>query len=1212
MITVTCPHCHTSMQVPESFAGQSGPCRTCQQTLQVPSATASSPGSYMRAVSQSSSGSFPSHPPSYHRPPSHLSGAFANSMSSGESGFESLKIDLNVQHLEKLGEGGMGVVLRVNDRRLNRDAALKILKSDVSNEEMERRFLREAKITAQLDHPSIPPVYEIGHTSGGDLFLLMRVIEGETLQKKIRRYHDEDKNPKALRELLDGLLKVSQAVAYAHSQNIVHRDLKPQNIMVGQFGEVMVMDWGLGKDLSNQESDDFLDDKTKNLTEIEEGEGLTQVGAVMGTLGYMPPEQAGGEAIDQRADIFALGAILTEILTREVPIAGKTNTNKMVATIKGEIRTPRDLDSTVPGELNAIATEALAADVDDRMGETNEFTENLSAYLAGREVPVYNYSAAEKVTRQAQKRPGLLLGLPIVLTLLMVTVVLGIQLSTADEQRAIAEETAEQKSKDLKEKESELSETRVEAEETKVALKKKKEALKKNKEDLKKNKEALERNKNELKTKEKIDQLLTEAEREAERGQSLWKIGTKVKEALELSKRQYDDLLRAADIYRAAKAIDLAKLHLEEASRAKAPHQALFRLHVLEVEERKNLALSSEYLEQLQTLRASGEKDKIYVLFAKAHKSLRDGQNDSAIQRCTEILKENKRFAIVYFLRGLASVNRGDITTAMSDFKAVLKLKPLASSAYYWRGICSKVTADRIMKGARSRGMTKELAEQEIDRCFKEAKADFSRCLDINPRHSRAYFGRAEITYRTTEGTTRDLEEVRKQLDKAIQIDRKLISAYRFRGKINEYLDDNEAAIRDYKKVIELNPNDYGAYYDLGDPYKQLGRDYEAYKCYEMSYKIKSSFFNGRYYKIKADHESKGAIPRISDEKKLKELNAALEMREDNGKLRSYRAKLYVSLGRFRDALKDYDILTRSKKPKAEYSFEMAKIFLTLGEKNAAEKAAKQAAKRSSKYKDRWKKELRERAKFQERQKTIDKLRKKLKGSKKDSKTLRKIAKEQDSQRRRRDAIKTLQAAVKLDPTSSDNHLALGKLQREEKCFDESIASLTSAIQHSKQAKEAYMKRAEAYRSLKKFEKALLDFGQAIKNGYKVEEARRKRAEVNFDLRNYKAALDDLNTLIQAKPDDKDAIKLRAKVYWKTLDERCLADFRRALELKEDWKLERDYGYALFELSEYRSAARVLKQVREKYKKKFSGRDESNTKRLYLSAKSRLRKYQPK
>lgn len=1104
-------------------------------------------------------------------------------MSSGESGFESLKIDLNVQHLEKLGEGGMGVVLRVNDHRLNRDAALKILKSDVSNEEMERRFLREAKITAQLDHPSIPPVYEIGHTSGGDLFLLMRVIEGETLQKKIRRYHDEDKSPKALRELLDGLLKVSQAVAYAHSQNIVHRDLKPQNIMVGQFGEVMVMDWGLGKDLSNQESDDFLDDKTKNLTEIEEGEGLTQVGSVMGTLGYMPPEQAGGEAIDQRADIFALGAILTEILTREVPIAGKTNTNKMVATIKGEIRSPHDLDSTVPGELNAIAMEALAADAEDRMGETNEFIENLSAYLAGREVPVYNYSPAEKVTRQAQKRPGLLLGLPIVLTLFMTILVLGLQLSAA-------EETAEQQSKDLKEKETELSETLDKAKE---------------------NEEALEKNKTKLKVKEEVEELFREAKVQAEQGRSFRRIEAKLQKALKLCKRDYDKLLAAAEIYQIGKFIDSAKEILEEASEAKNPHEALFRLHVIEVEKKKNLGLSSEYLERLTSLKSTNKQDKIYTLFATAHKQLQRSDYDGAIDACDRILRENKGLAIVYFIRGLSKIKKRKLRGAEEDFQAVLKLKPQSPNGYFFRGLCYQNSARQMYRD--SRGRLSAQQRGSFLKLYERAKIDYKRCLDLFRTHTGALLGLAETDFELLEGTTRNLEQIRQQLDKATLIDRDLYPAYRLRAKINERLEDYEGAIKDYLLAIKLNPLDYDAYYDLGDPYKQLGKDYEAYKCYQKSYEIRPSFFNGRYYKIKADHESKGLIPRISDEQKLDELNIALKMKKSNTKLRSYRARLYSSLGRFKDALKDYDILIRSKKPKAEYFFEMAKIYLSIGEKKAAEKAAKKAAKKSSKYKNRWRDELERRAQFEKKTLEIATLKKTLKGTKDDVKTLNKIAKIWKDQKRYKDVVQVLSSAVKLDPKSSKLFLELGKYQLELHDYDEAIQSFTQSIKNKEKSREAFLKRGRAYHSLHKYKEAVADYSRAIKRGYEKDKARLRRARANFELRDYESALDDLNREIQAKPNCREAFELRASVYREMVDDRCLSDFRRAIELDESkWKIQRDYGFALYELSEYRSAMKVMKQLREKYRKNFSGRDESNTLRCFLSARSKLKEYRPK
>ena len=221
--------------------------------------------------------------------------------------------ELAFEQRGELGRGGMGAVYRVLDRRMGREAALKlVLEADAATL---ARFRREARLTAQLDHPAIPPVYEAGTTPSGQPYLLMRVVEGDPLSRRIERLHAEGPPPiartGALAALLQSLVQVSEAMAYAHSQGVIHRDLKPANVMVGRFGEVQVMDWGLARELSESEQVD--QDLRQSVGEVISGaEGLTQVGAVMGTLGYMPPEQAEGEVVGPAADVFALERSLTK------------------------------------------------------------------------------------------------------------------------------------------------------------------------------------------------------------------------------------------------------------------------------------------------------------------------------------------------------------------------------------------------------------------------------------------------------------------------------------------------------------------------------------------------------------------------------------------------------------------------------------------------------------------------------------------------------------------------------------------------------------------------------------------------------------------------------------------------------------------------------------------------------------------------------------
>ena len=225
--------------------------------------------------------------------------------------------------IEQLGKGGMGEVYRSCDPALHRDLAIKVMAASLrGHAEAEQRFLREARITGSLQHPGIVAVYNLGRLADGRLHYTMRLVRGRTFADILK---EEAGKPERLPALLAIFEKVCEAVAYAHSKRVIHRDLKPGNIMVGKFGEVQVMDWGLAKLLSGDGATaegPSADGGTVIRTETRDTPPeATQLGSALGTPSYMSPEQAAGdwEVVDERADVFALGAILCEILTGAPP-----------------------------------------------------------------------------------------------------------------------------------------------------------------------------------------------------------------------------------------------------------------------------------------------------------------------------------------------------------------------------------------------------------------------------------------------------------------------------------------------------------------------------------------------------------------------------------------------------------------------------------------------------------------------------------------------------------------------------------------------------------------------------------------------------------------------------------------------------------------------------------------------------------------------------
>jgi serine/threonine protein kinase len=220
--------------------------------------------------------------------------------------------------LEEIARGGMGVVYRANDLVLGRAVALKVLGPGLAGSEAARRFVEEARITAKLEHPSIPPVHDLGTLPDGRPFLAMKLIRGHTLANELQKREAPTDDLNRFTEIF---VKVCEAVAFAHSRGVIHRDLKPANVMVGAFGEVQVMDWGLAKEARG--ADPALL-PAPDPVGPQGPEDRTRAGQVMGTPAYMPPEQARGELdrVDERADVFALGGILCAILTGKPPYTG--------------------------------------------------------------------------------------------------------------------------------------------------------------------------------------------------------------------------------------------------------------------------------------------------------------------------------------------------------------------------------------------------------------------------------------------------------------------------------------------------------------------------------------------------------------------------------------------------------------------------------------------------------------------------------------------------------------------------------------------------------------------------------------------------------------------------------------------------------------------------------------------------------------------------
>ena len=379
-------------------------------------------------------------------------------------------------------KGGLGEVFVANDEELNREVALKEIQVlHAFDPEHRSRFLLEAEITGGLEHPGIVPVYGLGSYPDGRPYYAMRFIKGDSLLESIRRFHEKNKSDRdphlrslALRKLLGRFVDVCQAIAYAHSRGILHRDLKPGNVMLGKYGETLVVDWGLAKaakGASRLVSDDSSPaeetiahvaktaafpkaasappNQEQMLTPRSStaSQGVTQMGQAIGTPAYMSPEQAAGrlDQLGPASDVYSLGATLYHLLTGVPSIVGEDIGELLLRVQRGEIQPPRVVAPSVPLALDSVCRKAMALNPADRYASAHQLAAEIERWLADEPVKAYPEPARARLGRWGRKHPTLVVSVLVFLTvalplLLMGTAVVNRQKEMAQRNYELAEQ----------------------------------------------------------------------------------------------------------------------------------------------------------------------------------------------------------------------------------------------------------------------------------------------------------------------------------------------------------------------------------------------------------------------------------------------------------------------------------------------------------------------------------------------------------------------------------------------------------------------------------------------------------------------------------------------------------------------------------------------------------------------------------------------------
>jgi len=715
------------------------------------------------------------------------------------------------QVIGELGSGGAGLVLEVRDPQLGRQLAAKVIKGQV-DATAQQRFIREAQLTGRLEHPNIVPVHELGQADG-QVFFTMKQVRGEDLARLLERVSAPGGSIPLI-ELLQIFLKICDGMAFAHSQGVIHRDLKPANIMVGPYGEVLVMDWGLGKQISESEQPTPAGEAADRAL-LE-----TLDGVLKGTPAYMPPEQARGELaqLDARADIYALGAILYQMLTLEPPFTGDSLWDILVQVRSGTLVPPgeRAPERQIPWELEAVVLKAMALKADDRYPTALALRSEVTRFLEGQPLSAARYRSWQLLAKWAGRHKalttaaGLLLAMVVGLASWGVAVELGQRrtfrsfsaqahaayvqddwaraLRYADRATALrADPTLArmiarcsqqiEKQSHYRQLQARLKESRRLVGELRMIFYSPASV------DISSKRDQVKRVMTELDALGRSDRFGDYAEVHSLLGVGRFYLGqdkraeTALKRALALTPE--DDYVR----------YHLARIYLDRARTARmvVRRQAPTARIRAETDTRRALAL-------LAGRKRQAEVNGIDHDIAHAWQVMAALDQPKLLVLCREMIARHKgRLGVEQFWLLLAL--KGKPAGMLAAFDEAIRLRPHFPNALVGRGYL-----------------------HHRRRRFERAAADYTRAMRINPQQSTPYYNRGISLY--------DLRRYRQALSDfahAARLRPRFLSAYSWRSRAHGALGQHKAALADMDRCVQLSPGTAWLYLNRGRVQEALG-----------------------------------------------------------------------------------------------------------------------------------------------------------------------------------------------------------------------------------------------------------------------------------------------------------------------------------------------------------------------------------------------------